>query len=919
MRNKLILLFLFLSSLYGQTQTIYTGEEFSFSNSSNTITRKKLNVPDSGTITDINLKFSGSHTYTFRYTYIALVSPYGTHVALTTENTSSLNTDIVDRGIWDDEASKSMSDVSKPFNDSFRPDSLLSKFDGEEMKGDWELFIYQNNSGSGTFTEWELQITHDNSTPSDPPAAQPGTLYRKGGLVSYIDGVHREKLNITDGGTITDLNIMFVGNRSSVSLMKLISPYGTELVLSDNSCHNLSGVDYFVDDEAVQTDIPPCEIRYKNINAGNPDYELSKFDGEEMMGEWELYIYATDGRSFPDWGLQITYDDSKPKDPPSPPTNPATIYTGEEFSFSNSSNTITRKKLNVPDSGTITDINLKFSGSHTYTFRYTYIALVSPYGTHVALTTENTSSLNTDIVDRGIWDDEASKSMSDVSKPFNDSFRPDSLLSKFDGEEMKGDWELFIYQNNSGSGTFTEWELQITHDNSTPSDPPAAQPGTLYRKGGLVSYIDGVHREKLNITDGGTITDLNIMFVGNRSSVSLMKLISPYGTELVLSDNSCHNLSGVDYFVDDEAVQTDIPPCEIRYKNINAGNPDYELSKFDGEEMMGEWELYIYATDGRSFPDWGLEITFLSGAPKTYITSTENSPTNKSPIPIKVDFDKEVTGFIQSEVTLVNGSISNFTGSGKHYTFDLTPSEDGNITIDIASGVAKDTANFDNIAAKQFLIVSDQTKPIGGVVNDGTGEDIDVQSNNSTINANWTGFADGLTGIGSYDWSIGTSSGGVEVLDWTSSGNNAKASKTNLSLINGQTYYVSVRAVDRAKNISDVANSDGVKVDFTSPSAPTGVVTSSNDGFVLLYWTKNSESDIKNYKVYRSTNQDFVPAPYLLVFSGTATDENYKDEDVVYGTIYYYKITAIDLADNEGTPSTEVNGRSIDLKPPEVT
>jgi hypothetical protein len=283
-----------------------------------------------------------------------------------------------------------------------------------------------------------------------------------------------------------------------------------------------------------------------------------------------------------------------------------------------------------------------------------------------------------------------------------------------------------------------------------------------------------------------------------------------------------------------------------------------------------------------------------------------------------VDFDKEVTGFIQNEVTLDNGSISNFTGSGKHYSFDLTPAKDGNITIDIASGVAKDTANFDNIAAKQFLIVSDQTKPIGGVVNDGTGEDIDIQSNNSIINANWTGFADGLTGIGSYDWSIGTSSGGVEVLDWTSTGNNTKASKNNLSLINGQTYYVSVRAIDRAKNISVAANSDGVKVDFTSPDAPSGVVTSSNDGFVMIYWAKNSESDIKNYKVYRSTNQDFVPAPYLLVFSGTATDENYKDEDVVYGTIYYYKITAIDLADNEGTPSTEVNGRSIDLKPPEV-
>ena len=147
-----------------------------------------MNIPDSGTITDINMKFSGSHTYGFRYTYIALVSPYGTHVALTTENGSSLNTDIVDRGVFDDEATKSMSEVSKPFNDSFRPYSLLSKFDGEEMNGDWELYIYHGAyfSGEAKFTEWELQITHDNSTPSNPPAEQPGTIYN-GGAFSYID------------------------------------------------------------------------------------------------------------------------------------------------------------------------------------------------------------------------------------------------------------------------------------------------------------------------------------------------------------------------------------------------------------------------------------------------------------------------------------------------------------------------------------------------------------------------------------------------------------------------------------------------------------------------------------------------------------------------------------------------------------
>ena len=44
----------------------------------------------------------------------------------------------------------------------------------------------------------------------------------------------------------------------------------------------------------------------------------ARFEGEEMMGEWELYIYATSSGSINDWGLEITYDDSDPKDPPDP-------------------------------------------------------------------------------------------------------------------------------------------------------------------------------------------------------------------------------------------------------------------------------------------------------------------------------------------------------------------------------------------------------------------------------------------------------------------------------------------------------------------------------------------------------------------------------------------------------------------------
>ncbi|MCH8069291.1 MAG: hypothetical protein IID16_08525, partial [Candidatus Marinimicrobia bacterium] len=87
------------------------------------------------------------------------------------------------------------------------------------------------------------------------------------------------------------------------------------------------------------------------------------------------------------------------------------------------------------------------------------------------------------------------------------------------------------------------------------------------------------------------------------------------------------------------------------------------------------------------------------------------SPTNTSPIPITVTFSESVTGFVEGDITVGNGSVSNFTGSGTTYTFYVTPSTDGDITVDIAAGVAQIAAGSDNTAASQFSITYDGTAP----------------------------------------------------------------------------------------------------------------------------------------------------------------------------------------------------------------
>lgn len=73
----------------------------------------------------------------------------------------------------------------------------------------------------------------------------------------------------------------------------------------------------------------------------------------------------------------------------------------------------------------------------------------------------------------------------------------------------------------------------------------------------------------------------------------------------------------------------------------------------------------------------------------------------------------------------------------------------------------------------------------------------------------WTASSDATSGISFYQLAIGSTPGGQEMLAWTNVGNNLSYQATGLNLVSGTTYYASLRAVDRAGNISAVSTSDG--------------------------------------------------------------------------------------------------------------
>ena len=83
---------------------------------------------------------------------------------------------------------------------------------------------------------------------------------------------------------------------------------------------------------------------------------------------------------------------------------------------------------------------------------------------------------------------------------------------------------------------------------------------------------------------------------------------------------------------------------------------------------------------------------------------------------------------------------------------------------------------------------------------------------------------------------------------------------------------------------------------------------------ITLDWSENPETDLVGYRVYRSTAAGFTPSVEHLLMQ--VSGPGFIDEEIEVGTVYYYRITAIDLGGKESNASEEVS--DIALPSPEL-
>jgi hypothetical protein len=139
----------------------------------------------------------------------------------------------------------------------------------------------------------------------------------------------------------------------------------------------------------------------------------------------------------------------------------------------------------------------------------------------------------------------------------------------------------------------------------------------------------------------------------------------------------------------------------------------------------------------------------------------------------------------------------------------------------IKSLVTDSAGNFSAIATQDLNI--DWTNPSCVTVNDGTGNDVDTTTSLATLAANWTTSTDVNSAISKYWYAIGTTAGATNVVSWTDNALNTSITKSGLTLLPGQTYYFSVKAVDEA-GLTSICSSDGIMADIN-----TYIIENEND------------------------------------------------------------------------------------------
>ena len=116
----------------------------------------------------------------------------------------------------------------------------------------------------------------------------------------------------------------------------------------------------------------------------------------------------------------------------------------------------------------------------------------------------------------------------------------------------------------------------------------------------------------------------------------------------------------------------------------------------------------------------------------------------------------------------------------------------------------------------------------------------------------------------------------------------------------GKKYEYSVQAVLNSAESEISAPVSITPVDTFPPKTPVGLQVIVGAGSMELAWDRNTEPDLKGYRIYRAENGDFQPLGSIVEMP------SFSDKAVRSGKKYKYAVSALDQTGNESAKSEAV-------------
>jgi subtilisin-like proprotein convertase family protein len=415
-----------------------------------------------------------------------LVSPNGVRVALATDVGGTAANFV--STVFSDEAGTAITAGTAPFTSTYRPESLLSQLDNVTANGTWLLEVVDDNptaiTGTTTLDSWTITIT--TAEASVATDANGNFVF-----ANLAPGTHVVRpLSAPSGHTATA-----TGKSYSVTL-----PTSTSTVADRDFGYARNGHLYGV-----------------VANDANANGVLDA--GEAGLAGQIVYHDANLNGIFDNFGTATL---------PSTDT-PLTINDNTTF---NSSLSVSGMQ------GLISDVNVTVNLTHTYVGDVR-LRLTNPAGTQIVLSAQRGGSGDNYV--NTVFDDEAAIAITAGVAPFTGSFRPEGLLSTFDGASANGTWKLEVADlATTDTGTLNNWSITFTNS-ETAVTTTAGGAFTLTRPAGAqtLGLVPSLGWAPTNPATGlSTFTFTTSIPLTNRNFLVTPDSIAPTLSPIVIEDGS---------------------------------------------------------------------------------------------------------------------------------------------------------------------------------------------------------------------------------------------------------------------------------------------------------------------------------------------------------------------------------------------